>query len=203
MAPRHITAADISQAAVALAQAFADDPMVTWFAGDSTSPERVDRSAAAFFAPCLTAGLRRGHTYVAGDGPDLDSVAVWSPPDVEMLDDHDIEQLAAAVVATYDDHAMGRLMMLGELTGEHHPHDTPHFYLFMLGAVVRGRGAGSQTIAPVLERCDTDGVGAYLESSNPRNIGFYQRLGFEVTWEETPEPGGPVISGMWRDPRRR
>ena len=201
MAPRHLTKAEIPQAGLALAHAFADDPMVTWFAGDSTSTERVARSAEGFFAPCLAAGLRRGHTYLLGDSSNTDAVAVWSPPDVEMLDDPDVELLGAAVYANYGEDVMERLLMLGALTAENHPHDTPHFYLFLLGAVTRGRGAGGNVMAPVLERCDAVGVGAYLESSNPRNVGFYERLGFEITWEAAPEPGGPLISGMWRTPR--
>jgi hypothetical protein len=30
-----------------------------------------------------------------------------------------------------------------------------------------------------LERCDRDGIAAYWESSDPRNVPFYRRHGFE------------------------
>jgi hypothetical protein len=53
---------------------------------------------------------------------------------------------------------------------------------------------------PVLQRCDLDGLPAALESSNPRNVSFYRRLGFEVVWEAAPD-GGPPLQGMWRPAR--
>jgi GNAT superfamily N-acetyltransferase len=47
----------------------------------------------------------------------------------------------------------------------------------------QGRGLGSAVLAPVLEGCDRDGIGAYLVSSKERNIDFYARFGFRVTRE--------------------
>ncbi len=35
-------------------------------------------------------------------------------------------------------------------------------------------------MAHALRRCDADGLIAYLESSNPRNISLYERHGFEI-----------------------
>ena len=52
----------------------------------------------------------------------------------------------------------------------------------------------------MLERCDREGVGAYLESSKERNVAFYGRHGFRVTGE-TRFPRGPRLWLMWRDPR--
>ena len=55
---------------------------------------------------------------------------------------------------------------------------------------------------PVLTECDRDGVGAYLESSNERNLAFYARYGFR-TVQELRLPRGPMVWLMWRDPRLR
>ena len=64
----------------------------------------------------------------------------------------------------------------------------------------QGQGLGSAVLGPVLEQCDADGVGAYLESSKERNIDFYARHGFRVT-DELRLLRGPRMWGMWRDPR--
>ena len=83
-----------------------------------------------------------------------------------------------------------------------HPHDPPHWYLFILGIeqAAQGRGLGSALLAQVLARVDADGTSAYLESSNERNIALYGRHGFEMT-NEVAIPGGPRIWPMWREPR--
>jgi GNAT superfamily N-acetyltransferase len=63
----------------------------------------------------------------------------------------------------------------------------------------QGRGLGAQILKPVLETCDREGVPAYLESSNPRNLPFYYRQG----WIQTGEiviPEGPTLFPMWRQP---
>jgi GNAT superfamily N-acetyltransferase len=195
-------AADLPALELALARAFLDDPMTSWVVGEADPDRRLAQTAAGFFRPALAAGLRRGHCYALDEAGSITAGAIWAPPDVEMLDDTDGAAFARALQAEAGDEALGRIMALGALVANHHPHDRPHFYLFVLGAAERGRGAGSAVLQPVLERCDADGLGAYLESSNARNVGFYERHGFEVQWEDVPAPDGPVMRGMWREPRR-
>ena len=38
---------------------------------------------------------------------------------------------------------------------------------------------------PVLEQADEEGIPCYLETENEDNIGFYERLGFNVVNSET------------------
>jgi hypothetical protein len=52
---------------------------------------------------------------------------------------------------------------------------------------------------PVLDTCDAEGIGAYLESSKESNVPFYERHGFRVTGEIV-IPDGPTLWAMWRDP---
>ena len=52
----------------------------------------------------------------------------------------------------------------------------------------------------LLERCDREGIPAYLESSKEKNVPFYRRHGFEVT-REIQLPNGPMLWAMWRQPR--
>jgi ribosomal protein S18 acetylase RimI-like enzyme len=49
-------------------------------------------------------------------------------------------------------------------------------------------------------RCDQEGVLAYLESSNPRNISLYEAHGFEVMGE-IQVGAAPLVTPMLRQPR--
>ena len=62
-----------------------------------------------------------------------------------------------------------------------HPHDEPHYYLSFVATHDdhRGQGIGEQLLAQNLELIDAEHFPAYLESSNPKNLERYGRLGFE------------------------
>ena len=83
-----------------------------------------------------------------------------------------------------------------------HPTEPEHWYLAILGTDPKhqGQGIGSALIKAVTDRCDEQGMAAYLESSKPENVPFYARHGFEVTEEKTFD-GGPSVWLMWRDPQ--
>jgi len=83
-----------------------------------------------------------------------------------------------------------------------HPEE-PHWYLEILGTVPeqQGHGLGAAAMAPILARCDEEGVPAYLESTKHSNVAYYERHGFRVTSELPLPDGGPSLWPMWRDPR--
>jgi len=56
-----------------------------------------------------------------------------------------------------------------------------HYYLPYIGVApeAQGRGLGTALMAPLIERCDREGVPAYLEATCERNAELYERLGFE------------------------
>jgi ribosomal protein S18 acetylase RimI-like enzyme len=197
MAVRHAVAADLPALAATLGRAFADDQLFTWVY-EGSAGDALERRLTSFFDVCLRAGLRRGHTY-AVDG-DV-GAAIWSPPDVDVFDDEHLEELVLLLAG----HLGARAELVGEaftLLGEAHPHDVPHFYLFVLGTRPdhRGAGVGSALLRHVLDTCDAEGLPAYLESSDPRNVPLYERHGFRVLQELEVSPGGPTARPMWRDP---
>ncbi|MFE4644295.1 GNAT family N-acetyltransferase, partial [Streptomyces sp. NPDC056730] len=65
----------------------------------------------------------------------------------------------------------------------------------------QGRGLGRALIEPVLERCDREGLPAYLEASSERSRRLYERLGFTFTGTTVDLPDGPHMWPMWREPR--
>ncbi len=68
-----------------------------------------------------------------------------------------------------------------------------HTYIDLAGdAAGHGRGLGAMAVAPLIERCDADGLPCGLVSTNPRNISFYERLGF-VAVAEVPTPDGVAV----------
>jgi ribosomal protein S18 acetylase RimI-like enzyme len=188
--------ADLDVLASALADAFADDPVMTWILRDERSrPLRMTR---------LFSVQLRGHYLPLGGvwtTPDRTGAALWAPPGHAAIPTATIVRHLGAMMQALGRHALRTVITLNHVE-KRHPKE-PHWYLGVLGTrtAAQGRGIGSAVLGPVLERCDRDGVGAYLESSKFSNIAFYRRHGFEVTGEIPLPFGGPTVWPMWRDPR--
>ena len=56
-------------------------------------------------------------------------------------------------------------------------------------------------LAENLALIDAAGAPAYLESSNPVNLGRYQSVGFERLGEFALPEDGPSVTTMWRQRR--
>jgi ribosomal protein S18 acetylase RimI-like enzyme len=76
-----------------------------------------------------------------------------------------------------------------------------HFYLSFIAVApeYHGLGLGSRILKATLKQVDAAGLGAYVESSNPKNASFYERIGF-VTRKNIAPAGWPSLVAMWRDP---
>ena len=190
-------AADLVELSVALATAFLNDPMMVWIGGDRDDEARRAAMAPGSFLPALQAGIRRGHTNSTAD---QGGAAIWSPPDTKIFDDIIGAMFGEAMSRHLGAEAIARTIELGQLVSKHHPYDVSHFYLFVLGTSTQGRSVGGELLLPVLHRCDADGLPAYLESSNSRNVGFYERHGFEVQWEERPNDDGLLLRACGATP---
>ncbi|WP_328661393.1 GNAT family N-acetyltransferase [Nocardia salmonicida] len=68
-----------------------------------------------------------------------------------------------------------------------------HWHLLALGvsAKARGRGHGQDLVAAGMYRAAADGVPVHLETTNPNNLSFYERLGFDTTAVIDLPGGGP------------
>jgi ribosomal protein S18 acetylase RimI-like enzyme len=97
---------------------------------------------------------------------------------------------------------IGRLIHVMDTLDKVHP-ETRHYYLQFLGVAPQHqhKGIGTALMHPVLERCDREGCGAYLETAKEGNIGYYQRFGFVVTGEIILGTGSPLMWRMWRAAR--
>jgi GNAT superfamily N-acetyltransferase len=197
--------ADIPAVVATLAEAFADDPVVAFLLDDGPAPNPVRHQAliTALFANRLLGGRAIDEIVVPGDAVDVrEAAAVWVPPcgPDDSGPDFAMVGLVNRLVlgaGTMDRRLKSLLPMLEAAPV------TPHWYLAFVGtrASARGRGLASALISTVTKKCDADGVGAYLESSDPANVPFYEHHGFLVTGEAV-IVGGPRVPLMWRDPRR-
>jgi ribosomal protein S18 acetylase RimI-like enzyme len=194
--PRRATSADVPALARMLARSFFDDPVATWSCRpDGLRPKMLERFHGARLRQLI--GEREVWT-----SPELESAALWAPPEHwKTTPRQDLELLRGVL----HPRLLPRVpLILAGLLGieRRHPRMPPHWYLAVLGTdpSAQGQGLGSAVLAPVLEQCDTDGVGAYLESSKEANIAFYARHGFRVTGELR-LPRGPKMWAMWREPR--
>lgn len=191
--------ADIPALARVLGRAFHDDPVMAW-----VQPDAARRKAAL---PGLFSALTRHH-FLAGRGAEvavsedgIAAAALWDPPGGWQQSPREQLAMLPGVIRAFRGRlAAGRVVT--DLMKEHHPEE-PHWYLGIIGSdpAVRGSGFGHALMSSRLDRCDAEYAPAYLESSNPDNIPYYQRFGFEVTGELALPEGGPSLWPMWRAPR--
>ncbi|MDA1266821.1 MAG: GNAT family N-acetyltransferase [Planctomycetota bacterium] len=193
---RKVAPADIEGVADVLGRAFDDDPVMNYLA-------RQDGKRSARIRLLMHVGLTKltlpfGECYVTAD---FEGAALWNPPgqrphgvlnDLKLLPD--LVRIAGLRGVT---RAIGAL----DFMEKRHPEE-PHYYLLGIGVDpgLQGRSIGTQLMAPILERCDREGMPAYLESSKERNLPLYERNGFRVTEQVQLPKGGPPAWLMWRDP---
>ena len=194
---RRATPADRKPLAAALASGFFEDPLFRWMVGESAPLEQRLR---IFFESMLKLNLARPDhlVSVAEDGS---GGGVWQPVDKWKVPALDLVRWMPSLLRAF---RLRTPAALGALSAVEKAHPkAPHYYLEFLGTQRdrQSKGVGSAVISHVLGRADTEGIPAYLESSNPRNIPFYARHGFEVRDEVTCGKGAPVVTTMWREPR--
>jgi len=177
-----------------LARAFEDDPLTEFLFPDAGSRIRRLTALYRWMVPTLIAHGRMETDDAVRGG------AVWQAPSPPRPGSLQVMSMMLHSALVLRSRTRAGMVLAATLEGVRERQ--PHWYLAVLGTApeYQARGIGSALIAPVLERCDRDGVLAYLESSKEANIPFYQRHGFEVS-QEVSIPGGPVVWSMLRRPR--
>ena len=196
---RKLTTGDRDHVAALLARAFDDDPLAMFIFPE---PRVRTNGLRRFFDIQLRSmflGAAESHGASLDESGQLQAAALWLPPGRPAAGLEAVLRLLPLV--RYTGRRTTRTLRLLGAVDAKHPR-TPHYYLGVLGTdpSVQGRGLGSAAMGPVLQRCDSEGLPAYLESSKERNVPFYRRHGFEVT-EQLDIPGAPPLWLMWREPR--
>ena len=188
---RIATRADEPSVVDVITLGFSADPMARWsFPDPRTYLTQMPAVVRAFGGRAFDEGSAY---YVEGYG----GAALWLPPGVEP----DLEALDALIGTHAPEHVKSDAKGVFEQMGVYHPTE-PHWYLPLIAVdpARQNQGHGSALLREALARCDRDGLLAYLESSNPRNIPLYQRHGFDVMG--TIQVGSsPTVTPMSRKPR--
>lgn len=167
---------------------FAADPLMRWSWPDlpqylASMPQFISGSAGRAF--------EHGTAYAVAHSR---AVALWLPPGVQQ----DEEALNALMAMSLSPDVSEDMAHLRRGMAEHRPAE-PHWYLPLIAADPNwvGQGLGTLLMKHALQRCDEQGSAAYLESSNPKNIPFYQRHGFKIIGE-IQHGGSPPLTPMLR-----
>ena len=191
--------ADIRELSRTLARAFYDDPVMVWLLENDRA--RTAQLYRLFATMTRHHHLSRRGVEVASDGPDIGAAALWDPPNQWQETRWGQLAMTPTFIRVFGARSMrGRAVQ--ELMKRVHPEE-PHWYLAVIGSdpSVRGRGFGQALMRSRLDRCDAEYCPAYLESSKPENVPYYERFGFTVTREIALPDGGPPLWAMWRAPR--
>jgi GNAT superfamily N-acetyltransferase len=127
--------------------------------------------------------------------------AVWKAPTKWKVPTGDLVRSTPAMLRAFGTKAPRMISALTAIEKVHPKEE--HYYLEVLGTRQdrQSKGVGSTVMGHMLDRCDAEGMPAYLESSSVRNVPFYARHGFEATGEIVAGKGAPTVTAMWRKPR--
>lgn len=167
---------------------FAADPMARWVWPDSSEYLRIMPEFVKAF------GGRAFEHDTAYITEGAHAVALWLPPGVEP----DEAAMAAIMAQTLRPEIADDVAPVLQEMARCHPRE-PHWYLPLIAADPNwiGQGLGTLLMQHAVRRCDEEGIAAYLESSNPRNISLYERHGFRIVGE-IQHGSSPTLTPMLR-----
>jgi GNAT superfamily N-acetyltransferase len=169
---------DIPRIAATLTVALADSRWTRWALPDDGRMQRLTRLHE------LDAGHRGVSTRTAWLTDDVDAVAVWEPPDGATGTAPLPADVAGALARELPYLRADRAATAAEtaaLITTARPSE-PHWWLAHLGVrpTSRRQGLAAAVLAPVLVRCDTEGVLAAAAVYSWANVRFLRGFGFEV-----------------------
>lgn len=190
------------EAAALLARAFAQDPV---YAELTQDPASRLRALESMFRGVVSYVLRYGEVWTTEN---LWGVACWLPPGETDVTIWRMLRNGFALgrgMRGFEPQVRRTFLRVFSRLDESRKRwvPEPHWYLWVIGVAPdrQGHGVGGGLLRPILARADEMGAPCYLETQTSRNVAFYQRRGFEVVHEETPEEIGLPIWSMVRRPQ--
>ena len=186
----------------ALSRAFYDDPMFGYFLPNLLHQMK---GIAAFMSAGVADAKPFDEVWVAHADGKVAGAAVWLPPGSYprgVRRDATVNLRSIPVIARSGKRSLASSKLLTAVDKAHHLILEPHYYLAILGTdpLYQRTGAGSAALQPVLDRCDEQGISAYLETQKDENLAYYQRHAFELI-QKLEVSTVPPIWTMMRRPR--
>lgn len=173
--------------------AFEDDPWYRW-----RYPGADYRGRAAEWFDLVTGFVwERADAWLTEGG---DAAVIWVRPGRAIAEPSDLADMWSLVERQHGDRAPEVAAALAAALGTEPPR--PHALCLFAGVRPgrQGLGLGQQVMAPALDVCDRERLPAFLNSTNPRNVSFYERLGFRSTSLVEVAPN-ITFRSMLREPR--
>jgi GNAT superfamily N-acetyltransferase len=183
-----------------LAHAFMEDPLMKFLVPEERSRSRI---LPYYLGTAVRYGLYYGEVYTT---PGLEGVIGWLGPNIRPASFWRLLRTGMLVMPLkLGKEAYRRSSENEAFIEEMHRKlaSGPHWYLWYVGVepVRQGKGVGACLLEAKLRQADSTGLPCYLETHNPRNVGYYQKFGFEVA-ETRQVPGYSLqVWFMRREPR--
>ncbi|MHA2425287.1 MAG: GNAT family N-acetyltransferase [Candidatus Thorarchaeota archaeon] len=194
---------DIPAAVEILAEASVNDPYWVYLIQDPTKRFHFMRK---YLRVNLRVEWTRGH--LLGIGNPLEGIAVWKPPESPPAARIPILFATLSYLRLLSPFVIGLTLKVIRVFRRYSLWRTrnatpPYYHLVLLGVrpSSQGKGYASGLIRPILKRADFEGTGAYVETTNPDNVPFYEHFGFELKGEFLVPKSSLRGWGFYRSPK--
>ncbi|NED99786.1 GNAT family N-acetyltransferase [Phytoactinopolyspora halotolerans] len=183
---------DVGALAQTLTRAFADYSFTRHVISADDHLHRLEKFNRLFVERI---GIPYGRVWMTDDAA---AVSVWTTPQTAETAGQVFTELAPLFADLAGDRA-GTYAACDDEMARHRP-GVPTWFLGSVGVAPdrQGQGLGRAVIEPGLRAAESAGTPAFLETSDPRNVELYARLGFTVMSEYVLPHGGPRTWSMIR-----
>ena len=201
--PVRLSRRQIPEAAKVLARAFADDPFQRYVFPDSRESERL---SPVHFSAIIRYGDLAGEVWTT-EGV-IAGVTVFLPPSHREMDERKMREAGLLdLPSNIGPLPAERFTKIMDQLEPYHRRDAPvpHWYTMVIGVEpsMQGKGVASSLLNTMFERADRERVPCYLETSQPKNVQFYQRHQFEVLVNEVDPRSGLRFWTFRRQPHKQ
>lgn len=195
---RLLTPSDVEESAQVLAQAFMNDPLITF-----VLPFKATRikTLVKFFRLYGEINIKNQRGFGAGDP--LQGIAYWKAPTQESLS-VSVKSLGKFLPLLFTMYPIGFFRarkILEQIDAFHTKYASElHFYLDNLGVLpsARGKGLSSKLIRPFLEQADDQKVIAYTDTVTKSNVPLYEHFGFRCMDQSQVGNTGIIVYALRR-----